>query len=76
MKPKYHEHDFIEGIAKRIKGGNMSILSSYSYFEIDEQKLLEVSKGNKKLVNEVQEIIAEQQEEGKSVGGFLMLELI
>ncbi|MDC0764283.1 hypothetical protein POF51_26540 [Brevibacillus sp. AG] len=71
-KPKYQEHDSIQGVAKRIKRYRPS-LSSYSDFEIDATLLLEISRGNEKLVKEVQDFILEQQKEDAAVGGFLAI---
>ncbi|MFB5678852.1 hypothetical protein [Paenibacillus terreus] len=72
-KPKYQEHSAIQGVAKRKEMGKRSILSSYSDFEIDANLLLEISRGNEKLVNEVQEFIDEHQKEDATVGGFLAI---
>jgi hypothetical protein len=48
-----------------------SPLSSYYDYEINAERLLDVSKGNKKLVNEVLETVDSHQKDDKWSGGFL-----
>lgn len=71
-KPKYQEHEDIADIAKRLKSDyrKRSVFSSYSDYEINTERLLEVSKGNEKLVDDVLEMISFHQNEEKSTSGF------
>ncbi|GKU79840.1 hypothetical protein [Paenibacillus sp. L3-i20] len=71
-KPKNHEHECISDISKLANQDNKkrSIFSQYFDFEINSDRLLEVSKGNKKLVDEVMQLVEEHQKEDRSISGF------
>lgn len=68
-KPKYQEHEDVQGVLKRVTN-RRRMLSSYSDYVVDENHLLEISEGNQKLVKDVQEFISEHQKEDAAIGGF------